>query len=424
MAIHDNDDSFENFELSHNTTSNNNNNNKHKKSKNSKKNGKKKQQSHFYSLADAEHYLSSSPTSITTLPRDATTSPPSSPYYSHNPDGSSSSIMMSDHSHAFDDESPHHHHHQQQQHFDEMSHNSSHSYQSSTISLIDQIEHQRRMKEQQLLQEKEKRSKKRVKFNVREVLMRVRRSFIFTLYFLTIIPLCLFLLIYAIVHKGIIEKPWYVALEGVATVLLFLEFLFNLLVEGPKKTVRSVFAWLHVCTLMACTAMFSILVAGLFLNKSTLAIWDRVAYIEDICVGIQCGTNVVRIIVYLYQTNKRRLLFSKKVLLNIPGLGFSKSDHEPDQSMFLSSKDDSVAGDADDLKSEDMDNEVESAGLLANASPVGGKGQMIRNKSVKHWEHCEALCHMDHQNMYYSSFEEKPAAKHWADDETDEASDV
>lgn len=279
--------------------------------------------------------------------------------------------------------------------------------------------------------------------------MRIRRSHIFTLYFITIIPLCLFLLIYALVRRDAIEQIWYVSLEGVATLMLYVEFLINLLIDGARKTVSSFFSLLHFVTLVACTVMFSILVVGLFLGHTSVgwSLWGNVAYMQEIVIGVQCITNVVRIIVWLYQTNKRRkVLFGGRVLLEIPGLSFSR--HEDDGSGgFLAPVDDTdeeriaflseglagasgariIGGDGNGGSSGEVSASVSSStttrvkfsptvvmaatdakGDARSGSHGDSVSQMIRNKSFKHWEHCESLCHMDHQNVYCSSFEDEP----------------
>jgi hypothetical protein len=167
-------------------------------------------------------------------------------------------------------------------------------------TLSDQLELQRLIKQEQ---EEKYAQNMKIGIGFRERLMMLRKSCIFSLYFLTIIPLCLFLLVYAVFKRGRIEEVWYVCLEGLTTTLLFLEFLFNLILYGIRKCLRSVFAWIHFISLIACVTMLIVLVIGLCMgpNAKLWVIWGDAAYVEDIIVAIQCLINLIRIIVYFYQ---------------------------------------------------------------------------------------------------------------------------
>jgi hypothetical protein len=223
----------------------------------------------------------------------------------------------------------------------------------------------------------------KLKIELRERLVHIRHSYIFTAYFLLIIPLCLFLFIYAVVKRGKIEEIWYVCLEGVATVLLYFEFFFNLAVEGIRKTIASIFAWLHVAALFACTAMFILLVVGMFRNTSKFReIWSGAAYVEDIILAIQCAINMSRILVYLYHTRKRRSIFRKKVLLDVPSRCGDKSATTEEKTNLLSPV------------------------KTTTSQPI----QLTNSATSNHLQHCEDLCKLtqDHKPLYYSSFVDSP----------------
>jgi len=280
----------------------------------------------------------------------------------------------------------------------------------SVMSLADQVEHQRMIKEQQ--REANVRSNKKPRLEMRERFLLARRSYIFTAYFLFTIPLCLFLLIYAIVKRGRIEEVWYVCLEGLATVLLVFEFLFNVAVEGVRKMVKSIFSWLHLCAVFCCAVMFTILVIGLAMGKSARfwTLWSGAAYIEDAIVFVQCATNVVRIIVYLYQTRKRKRIFGKRVVLDLPAIGDMTTSSTTAATLATTAAVPSVS-------------EAETSNLLSNSAVSSTSfcypGAACK-KSLIMKQHCEELCKTEHHNMYLSSYGANVESVEDGDDDDEE----